>query len=108
MTLVTVEELLENPWPLSLALDPNHEEAFDGFCPCAAILGRGFEVKLRCWRVVRGCSEIEVRGSLPRVQLQAIAEHIRDNNGWTHSTDWRIKIYERKARYRNQCVSTKP
>ena len=91
--LVRADELLAHEWPLGLALCPNEEDgAFDGSCPCAVIHGQGFEVETRCWRVAGGHSEIHVSGTLPQTDLQRIAEHIRDNNGWTHSTDWQIHL----------------
>lgn len=91
--LVRAEELLAHEWPLGLALCPNEEDGpFDGSCPCAVIHGVGFEVETHCWRVAGGHSEIHVSGTLPQTDLQRIAEHIRDNNGWTNSTDWQIKL----------------
>ena len=91
----TAEELLAHEWPLGLALCLNEDDGpFDGSCPCAVIHGQGFDVKTRCWRVTDGHSEINISGTLPRETLQRIAEHIRDNNGWTTSTDWRISIFQ--------------
>lgn len=90
---VQADALLAHEWPLALALCPNEEDGpFDGSCPCAVIHGDGFEVETRCWRVAGGHSEIHVSGSLPRADLQRIAEHIRDHNGWTNATDWEIHL----------------
>lgn len=91
--LVRPEEILSHTWPLSLASCPNEEDGlFDGSCPCAVVHGERFEVEIRCWRVTGGHSEIHVSGALPQQTLQRIADHIRDNNGWTNSTDWQIHL----------------
>lgn len=90
---VTAEQLLAHDWPLALARCPNEEDGyFDGSCPCAMLRGDKFQVQTRCWRVASGHSEIHVSGALPKATLRRIAEHIRDNNGWTDATEWRIRI----------------
>ena len=92
-SLIRADELLGNTWPLSLALSPNQEDgAFIGSCPCAVIHGEGFEVRMKCWRVTCGASAINISGTLPKETLHRIAEHIRDHNGWTQTTDWTIHV----------------
>lgn len=90
MKKVTATELLENEWPMSLAED------FDGGCPCGEIQGENFYVRFHCWRSNCGCdckhSGIHVSGELDTTTKQKIAEHIRDNNGWSDWTDWNIVI----------------
>jgi len=94
--MITPEELLNNDWPLSLAMSSNGEESFDGSCPCAVIRGVGFTVETHCWR---SCCEhdckysgIHVSGTISKRMKQKIAKHVRDNNGWTNSTEWIIII----------------
>jgi hypothetical protein len=95
---ISAETLLTHNYPLSLARCPNKEnETFDGACPCAVIEGENFHVETHCWRqspCPEGCqySGIHISGSLPKDELQKIAEHIRDNNGWTMSKNWNIVI----------------
>jgi hypothetical protein len=94
--MTTVKELLENSCPMSLANCPNDEGAFDGSCPCGEIHGENFEVVFHCWRSNRDCeckhSGIHVSGTIDRKTKIKIAEHIRDNNGWSKATDWNIVI----------------
>ena len=92
MKRITAEELLAADHPLRYASAANGtDEGFDGHCPCCLIHGEGFEVNVSCWRGNDGCSSIEVSGSLGHDKLQEIAAHIRDNNGWSGTTDWEIK-----------------
>lgn len=89
MRKATKEELLAHEWPMALAHD------FDGGCPCGEIIGENFKVQFHCWRC--GCescefSGIHVSGELGEDSKRQIAEHIRDNNGWTDATDWSIVI----------------
>ena len=95
--MISAETLLADVWPLRLASNPSDNgEPFDGSCPCGHIKGIGFYVEFHCWR--SGCayecpySGIHVDGELPRETLEKIARHIRDNNGWTDSTDWRLTV----------------
>ena len=92
---MTAKELLENDWPMSLARNPDGE-GFDGCCPCGTITGDNFAVEFHCWRARcdHGCdvSGIHVSGTLDTATKRKIAEHIRDNNGWTNHTDWNIVI----------------
>ena len=93
---ITAKNLLDNNWPMSLAKNPNDDGAFDACCPCGEIIGENFIVEFHCWRsgCEYGCrySGIHVSGSLDSQTKRQIAEHIRDNNGWTNSTDWSIVI----------------
>ena|ERR1039457_2898504 len=93
---VSAKDLLSNDWPLSLAVGSNGEEDFDGSCPCCLIHGENFEVEIHCWRssCQYGCeySGIHVSGELDKKTKNKIAKHIRDNNGWTNHTDWKIVI----------------
>jgi len=92
MNKPTYQQLLAHDYPLSLGMNGNDEEPFDGGCPCCLIHGEDFEVDVSCWREHGGYSEIKVSGSLPRETLIDIAWHIRDNNGWTDHTNWEIVI----------------
>ena len=88
--MTTVDEILASKNPLSLAVD------FEGGCPCCLIEGDGFEVEVHCWRTnLNGCgckySGIHVQG-LPSEVAQRVAEHVRDNNGWTDHTDFAIVV----------------
>ena len=89
--MITVDEILASANPLSLAGD------FDGHCPCCVLFGHpDFEIEVHCWRTnIDGCdcehSGIHVSG-LPADVAQRVAEHIRDNNGWTGVTDYRIVV----------------
>ena len=81
---------------MALAKNPNKEGEFDGSCPCGMITGENFLVEFHCWRssCQHGCefSGIHVSGTLDHTTKQKIAEHIRDNNGWTTHTDWNLVI----------------
>lgn len=90
--MVTVEQVLASEFPLTLV------EEFDGSCPCALILGKNFEINVHCWRVCQRCqwSGVHVKG-LELELAQKVAEHVRDNNGWTNHTDWTIVIEEEKT-----------
>lgn len=89
------EQLLAHDYPLALGMCPNEEDGpFDGGCPCCNIHGQGFNVEVSCWRVNEGFSRIKVEGPLSEETLWSIAEHIRDNNGWTDRTDWQIDCYK--------------
>lgn len=96
MNKITADKLLSSNLPLSLAKSANGEgEDFDGSCPCCKIDGEGFTVYVHCWR--SSCNEcmysgIHVSGKLDTDTKKKIAIHIRDNNGWTNSTDWNIII----------------
>ena len=90
--MTTVDEILASDNPLSLADD------FEGGCPCCMVDGDCFEVYVHCWRNnLVGCeckySGIHVRG-LPADVGQRVAEHIRDNNGWSDHTDFTIVVEE--------------
>lgn len=93
--MITAAQLLAHDYPLALGFTGGGE-AFYGSCPCSAIEGEDFEVNVHCWRV--GChhdcehSGIHVTGTLPDDTLRAIALHIRRNNGWADSTDWRVTV----------------
>ena len=92
--MTTVDEILASARPLSLVL----EDDYDGACACCALMGDGWEVEVHCWRVnIDGCaceySGIHVSG-LPADVAQRVAEHIRDNNGWTGHTDFAIVVEE--------------
>ena len=87
--MLTTKQVLEHDWPLSL--DPE----FETYCPCAHIKGENFEIDIHCWR--GGCdkcqySGIHVSGTLDAETKRKLAEHIRDNNGWSNHTDWNIVI----------------
>ena len=89
----TVDEVLASDNPLSLAAD------FEGHCPCCWIDGGDFAVEIHCWRQkLSGCackySGIHVQG-LPADVAQRVAEHVRDNNGWTEHTDFEIVVEEK-------------
>ena len=91
--MTTVDEILASKNPLALA------ENFEGGCPCCDIEGDGFTVLAHCWRSTRngcGCkySGIHVQG-LPADVAQRVAEHVRDNNGWTGHTDFAIVVEEK-------------
>lgn len=96
MKKISVKELLESDWPLSLAKSANGEdEAFDGSCPCCMIYGEDFTIDMHCWRGnCNSCnySGIHISGNLDKDTKMKIAEHIKNNNGWTNSTDWNIVI----------------
>lgn len=87
---VNARELLDDPYPLRFATD------FDGSCPCCKITGQDFRVIVHCWRsfCVYGCefAGIHVIGCLPKQELQQIADHIRNNNGWSQATEWNVTI----------------
>lgn len=89
-------DVLSHEYPMALARNPSDDGAFDGCCPCGKIDGENFSVEFHCWRsgCKHGCkfSGIHVSGSLDQKTKLKIAEHIRDNNGWTSSTDWNIVI----------------
>ena len=93
--MTTVDELLAHEYPLALGSNADGEP-FMGSCPCCHIKGDGFEVEVHCWRpgCEYGCpfSGIHVSGTIDRDTKQRIAEHIRDNNGWSEHTDWNIVI----------------
>jgi hypothetical protein len=86
---ISVEQFLEHEWPMGL--DPD----FDGCCPCATVEGEGFTVRTHCWRTSDGCkcqwSGVHVEG-LDAETARRVAEHMRDNNGWTEHTDWAIVV----------------
>lgn len=91
---VSVQDLLNHDYPMALARSADGD-GFDGGCPCGTIIGDGFEVDFHCWR--SSCtrcqhSGIHVSGVIDTETKQKIAEHIRDNNGWTNQTDWNIVI----------------
>jgi hypothetical protein len=93
----TVEKILQSDWPMSFAMNPSEEDgAFDGGCFCAKIHGEGFEVETHCWRssCEHGCnfSGIHVSGEICKEDKRKIANHIKENNGWTNSTDFNIVI----------------
>lgn len=96
MKKVSAKELLESNSPLSLGRSSNGEgEDFDGSCPCCMIHGEGFTVRVHCWR--SNCNECEysgihVHGELDIDTKIKIANHIRNNNGWSNSTDWNIVV----------------
>lgn len=94
---ITAQQILSHDYPMALARCPNEEDGeFDGSCPCGEIHGEDFEVEFHCWRssCKYGCeySGIHVSGTLDSETKRKIAEHIRDNNGWTNHTDWSIII----------------
>lgn len=94
--MITVQEVLDSNWPMGLAKNPNDEGAFDGSCPCGSIEGQDFLIEFHCWRsgCAHGCrfSGIHVSGSIDASTKMKLAEHIRDTNGWTNSTEWNIVI----------------
>jgi len=101
--LVSASEVLACDWPLKLACAPNgSDEGYDGSCPCALIHGENFEVEVHCWRggCEHGCkySGIHVSGELDKATKRKIAEHIRDNNGWTNHTDWTLVVLGTNAK----------
>lgn len=93
--MVTVDQFLANEWPMGL------DEGFDGGCPCCVVEGDGFKVETHCWRtgtfhegVKCACrwSGVHVSG-LDGETARRVAQHMRDNNGWTEHTDWEIVIH---------------
>jgi len=97
MSKPTIEKILQSEWPMSFAMNPNDEDgAFDGSCFCAKIKGQGFQVETHCWRsgCEHGCkfSGIHVSGKILKEDKLKIAKHIKENNGWTNSTDFNIVI----------------
>lgn len=92
---VSADKLLAESWPYVFASGPD-EETYSGSCPCCFIHGENFEVEIHCWRSNSECdckySGIHVSGSISNELKQKLAEHIRDNNGWSDTTDWEIKI----------------
>lgn len=95
--MITHETILALAYPMAIARCPNPEDgAFDGSCPCGNIEGVGFYVEFHCWRsrCSHGCafSGIHVDGTIDDAAMEAIARHIRDNNGWTDRTDWTLTV----------------
>ena len=94
----TVDEFLASDWPYEFAIGSNGEnEDYDGGCLCCRIDGVGFLVEVHCWRSGMCCefSGIHVTGDIDDATKQKLAEHIRDNNGWTGQTDFAIKFTPR-------------
>jgi hypothetical protein len=84
--MITVKDILQSDNPFELS-----EEGL-GLCPCCSFKGDDFEAEVLCWREGGGQSIVTVTGNLPYEQKEKIAEHIRDNNPWSLSSDWRIEI----------------
>lgn len=93
---VKAADLLSFGNPIQFARNPKDDEPFDGSCPCGVINGDGYHVRVHCWRAqcLDGCefSGVHVSGSIEDETKRKIAEHVRDHNGWTNSTDWGVVI----------------
>jgi len=86
---LTVAGFMAHEWPMML--DPE----FGGACPCCHVRGNSFTIDVHCWRTRHegcGCeySGVHVAGDIDRATAKKLAEHMRDHNGWTGYTKWKL------------------
>ncbi len=83
---MTAKDILQSSNPFELS------DVSSGYCPCCTFEGDDFEVEVLCWREGGGQSIVTITGNLPYETKEEVSWHIRSNNPWSESSDWRIKI----------------
>ena len=91
MNKYSIQEILDNDYPIGLAMMDHEDsefEEFSGHCPCGTIFGTDFKIDINCWRVTGNGIEVKFTGDINKENKDKIFEHLR-NSCWT-DCDWNL------------------